>query len=73
MSQDLRDSIFLWLNGISFAALFWAGLHFSPLQDSARFWINLGGCALGLFNIGWFCWGLWRRRASNPDNPNRQS
>ncbi|WBQ19099.1 hypothetical protein [Sphingobium yanoikuyae] len=73
MSEDLRNSLFLWFNGLAFAALLWAGLHFSPLQGVKRDWMNLGGALLCLFNFGWLCWGLWQRRASNPKNPNRPS
>lgn len=71
MSNDLKDSIFLWLNVIAIAALFWAGLHFRPWDAATKTWIGIGGGALGLINLAAFFWGLWERRASNPHNPNR--
>lgn len=76
MSDDLRNSLKLWAGGIAFIAIFWVASRSNLLNGvtekvpSKWFWLVIG--LLGIWNLGQFAFGLWQRRASNPQNPNRQ-
>ncbi len=70
MSPDLRNSIFLWVGTIVLVGLFWAMLKFDFLADVPDSWVWPVTGALAVINAIWFLFGLWQRRASNPDNPN---
>ncbi|WP_176592004.1 hypothetical protein [Sphingobium sp. EM0848] len=64
MSEDARNSINLWLGGLAFFGLFWAGLHFRALEwiPNWLLWPLVGLAALG--NLTRLAWGLWKRHAS---------
>lgn len=69
VSEDARNSIYLWVGGSAFFGLFWAGLHFDLLGGVSDTWLwpVLGG--LTLINLAQTAWGFWNRRASNSGNP----
>lgn len=71
MSEDARNSIYLWVGGLAFFGLFWAALHFQwPIGVSDKWlWPIVG--IVAVINISQTLWGLYRLRAYNPDNPNR--
>ncbi|MFL6844253.1 MAG: hypothetical protein ACJ8ER_05165 [Allosphingosinicella sp.] len=72
MSADARNSIYLWCGGLAFFGLFWAGLHFDMVGGVSDSWFwRLLGVAI-LVNLAQFIRGLWKRRASSPDNPNHR-
>jgi len=71
MSTDLRNSIYLWSVSIVCFALFWAGSQLDAFHGLSKTWIGPLAGVLGLINLGRFIWGLSRRRASDPNNPNR--
>ena len=76
MSEDLRNSLKLWAGGIAFIAIFWVLLRSDVLNGltekvpSQWFWVVIG--FIGIWNIAQVSFGLWQRRASNPQNPNRR-
>ncbi len=70
MSTDLRNSIYLWSASIVCVALFWAGSQLDAFHGLSKTWTAPLAAVLGLINLGRFIWGLWSRRASNPNNPN---
>lgn len=72
MSTDARQSIYLWIGGLVFCGLFWAGLHFDVFGGVSNkwFWPLVG--IVGVANLAQTAWGFWQRRAWNPDNPNHR-
>ena len=76
MGEDVRNSLNLWAGGVAFAAIFWIVVRFDFFESvvghipSGLLLLVMG--ALGVWNLGQAGWGLWQRRASNPDNPNRR-
>lgn len=71
MSPDARNSIALWVGGLLFFGLFWAGLKFRLLDGLSGTWLGTILSIVSLVQLILFIWGLWQRRASNPANPNR--
>jgi hypothetical protein len=70
MSTDARNSIYLWVGGLAFFGLFWAGLHFDVFGGVSDTWLwPLLGIAAA-FNLAQSAWGFWKRRASNPNSLN---
>ena len=76
MSEDVRDLLKLWVGGLAFMAIFWAGLRLDLMKGLTDripgnwFWLGIG--ILAIWNGAQFGWGLWQRRASYPHNPNRR-
>ena len=70
MSSDLRNSIRLWMGALLVFGLFWGGLHFKWFDGLSKTWIGDIGVGLGAVNLARLFWGLWQRRAANPNNPN---
>lgn len=74
MSEDLRDSLRLWVGGLALMAAVWVALRLDLMKSLADripanwFWLGMG--VLAIWNGAQLGWGLWQRRASNPDNPN---
>jgi len=65
VTNDARNSIYLWVGGIAFFGLFWAGLHFNLLGWIPDKWL---WPALGIIlaiNMAQSVWGFWRRRTSS--------
>ena len=71
MSEDARNSISLWVGGLAFFGLFWAALHFDVITGVSDTWLWPVLGFVTLINLARTGWGLWKRRASNPRNPNR--
>lgn len=74
MDEDARNSIYLWGVGLSVFGLLWAALHFNLFEgipDNKWLWLLVG--IVGAINIAQTLRGLWKRRAANPDNPNRHN
>lgn len=71
MSEDARNSIYLWAGGLFFAGLFWAELHYEWLAGVPGGWLWPLVGIVTLANLAELGWRLWKRRASNPKNPNR--
>ena len=72
MSQDARNSIYLWISVLTFVGLFWAGLQFNLLGDMSDTWIWPLIGAVAVIDFARLAWGFWKRRASSPDNPNQR-
>ena len=72
MSEDARNSIYLWVGGLSFFGLFWSALQFDVLEGVPDWWFWSLVSVAGAVNIAQTIWGFWKRRASNPDNPNHR-
>jgi len=71
MSEDARNSIYLWVGSLAFFGLFWASLHFDfPIGISDRWIWPLFG-VIAIIDIGMTGWGLWKHRASSTDNSNK--
>ncbi len=70
MSPDLRISIFLWVGAIAGVALFWAALKLEFLSGVPDSWVWPVVGALAVIDGTRLLFGLWQRRASNPNNPN---
>lgn len=70
MSNDAKESAFLWMWALIFVGLFWSGMHFDWFHGLSKTWIGTIGGVVGLINVALFVRGLWQRRASNPNNPN---
>ena len=68
MNNDLRDSLEVWASVIAFVVISCVVLRsdlFKGLVDkvpSNWMWLFVG--LTGVWNLGWFGWGLWQRRAS---------
>lgn len=71
MSEDARNSLYLRAGGLAFAGLFWAALHFEWLTGVPDRWLWPLVGIVGVINLAQTGWGFWKRRASNPNNPNR--
>lgn len=70
MSEDARNSAYLWVGGLAFFGLFWAALHFDLLEGMSDRWFWPLVSIVGFINVARTLWGFWKRRASSPDNPN---
>ena len=70
MSEDNRNSIYLWVGGFACFGVVWAIGHFEVFRGiSVWLWPVVGIAALTNFvKIGW---GFWKRRASNAMNPDQ--
>ena len=71
MSEDARNSVYLWLSTLVFFGAFWACLHFHLLEGISDTWLWPVFTALLVVNVVQTVRGVWQRRASNPKNPNR--
>lgn len=71
MSEDARNSIYLWAGGLAFFGLFWAALHFNWLEGVSDRWLWPFVGIVAAINMMQTVWGIWKRRASSPNNPNR--
>lgn len=70
VSEDARNSIYLWVGGLSYGGLFWAALHFDAFRGASNTWLWPVLGLVTLINLAKIVWGFWKRRASNPRNPN---
>jgi len=72
MTEDVRNSVYLWGATIAIFALLWAGLHFHALDwiPDWALWPMVGIAAVG--NLAQFVWGIWTRRASSSDVSNQR-
>jgi hypothetical protein len=70
MSEDARNSISLWVGGLAFFGLFWAGLYLDIFRGVWDSWFGVLLAIAVAINIGLTVRGFWRRRASSPNNPN---
>jgi len=62
MTADVRNSIYLWVGGLAFFALFWAGLHFDLLGWVPDKWLwPVLGVILAI-NLVQSIWQFWKRR-----------
>lgn len=65
MSEDARNSIYLWIGGLALGGLFWAVLYFDVFRGVSDAWLwPLLGTIL-VINLAQTAWGFWKRRASN--------
>lgn len=71
MNEDVRNSLYLWAGGLAFVGLFWAALHFEWLTGVPDRWLWPLVGTVAVINLAQTGWGFWKRRASNPKNPNR--
>lgn len=65
MSEDARNSVYLWVGGMAFFGLFWACLHFDVLTGVSSTWIWRVLVIITLINLAQTGWGFLRRRASD--------
>ncbi len=67
MSEDARNSIYLWVGGIAFALLLWAALKFG-FTDLVPRWVVEAeqGLLLLVFLFRFGLW-LWRRHAKRSE------
>lgn len=72
MSTDLRNSLNLWIGGLAFFGLFWAGLHFDVFKGVSDPWLWPLIGVVTFINLSWSLWGLWRRRTARVDNPSNR-
>ncbi len=71
MSEDARNSIYLWAGGIAFALYFWAALKFPFLRFMPRGWADIWLnwvmptllLSYGLFLLGRLVWRLLAKRS----------
>ncbi|TXC68193.1 hypothetical protein FSZ31_10885 [Sphingorhabdus soli] len=71
MSEDGRNSVYLWIGSLALFGAFWASLHFNLFDGISDTWLWPIVMVLVAINVAQTIWGFWQRRASNPDNPNR--
>jgi len=74
MTTDTRNSIQLWVGGLTFFGLFWAALHFDVFESVPTAWDKWLWPLLsvvGAINLVQFAWGLWKRRRNKSNIPNR--
>ncbi len=72
MSRDARDSIRLWTTSLAIFGFIWAAWHFSWFDGVSDGWFGSIAGLLGFVNLALFFHGLWQRRDTNPDHPNRR-
>jgi hypothetical protein len=48
----------------------WACVHFNIVDAIPADWVWPFVAAAAVIELSRFSWGLWQRRASNPNNPN---
>ena len=63
MSQDARNSIYLWAGGIAFALLFWLTLRIDLFEGVPIEWLQGALAIAGLVSLFRFARGLWSRRS----------
>lgn len=69
MSDDARNSIYLWVGGLAFFGIFWAGLHYDLLAGASDRWLwPILGIIL-IVNLAEAAWKFWKRRRPGDDNP----
>jgi len=69
MSDDLRNSIYLWVAAILACGLIFGTPHLGFLDGLAESWVGQALQVLGILGFGRAVWKLWARRASNRDPP----
>ena len=72
MSEDARNSIYLWASTLVLLGGAWASLHFNLLDGVSNTWLWSVLWVVMVINLVQTIWGFWQRRASNPKNPNRR-
>ena len=58
MSPDLRNSISLWVGGLIYFGVFWAGLQFDLFDGVSGTWLGAILAILGVVQLIRFGWGL---------------
>ena len=71
MSEDARNSIYLWVGALTCFGLLWAALHFDLLVGVPNEWLWPVVGIIVAINMLQTVWDFWKRRASSSDNPNR--
>lgn len=71
MSDDARNSIYLWVSTLVLFGAFWASVHLDLFDGIPDTWLWPVVYVLLVINVVQTVWGFWQRRASNPKNPNR--
>ncbi|MDP4539576.1 hypothetical protein Q9K01_08080 [Qipengyuania sp. DY56-A-20] len=71
MSEDGRNSVYLWLGTLTLFGAVWASLHFDLFEGISDTWLWPVLTVTIVANLVQTVWGFWQRRASNPKNPNR--
>lgn len=72
MSEDARNSIYLWVSTLVLFGAFWTSGHFDLFDGISDTWLWPALPVLLIINVVQTIWGFWQRRASNPKNPNRR-
>jgi hypothetical protein len=62
VSEDLRNSLYLWGGGIAFALIFWLGLKLDLLFWLPVEWVWSALAILGVLNLIKLSYNLWQRR-----------
>ena len=71
VSEDARNSIYLWIGGLAYFGFFWAFLQYDVFRGLSDTWLWPLLGIITVINLAQIAWGFWKRRASNPDNPNK--
>jgi hypothetical protein len=69
MSEDGRNSIYLWLGTVTVFGAFWAFLHFDWFEGISDDWLWPAVTVLLVVNGVQTVWSFWQRHAANPENP----
>ena len=71
MSEDARNSLYLWAGGLAVVGLCWAALRLDWLTGVPDSWLWPLVGAFAVISLARTGRGFWKRRAANPNNPNR--
>jgi hypothetical protein len=63
VSEDARNSIYLWIGGIAFAVLAWVVMRFDPFPDILSEWMLGVSLVVGIVSIVNLVRDLWTRRS----------
>ena len=71
VSEDARNSIYLWIGGLAYFGVWWARLHYDVFKGVSDTWLLPLLGIIMVTNLVHTAWGFSKRRASNSDNPNQ--
>jgi len=71
VSEDARNSVYLWVGGLTFFGLYWASLHFEVFSGVSKIWLWPMLGIVTVINLAQTSWRFWKRRASEADKPSQ--
>lgn len=71
VSEDARNSIYLWVGGLAFFGLFWGDMQLDLFRGVSDTWLWPLLGIIAVIEIARTGWLFWKRRATNLDKETR--